>query len=421
MKKTLLLLLVVALVASAFVGCKKEDDKVVLNIMGYGDNSNQEGVIWNKQVADFQELHPEVEIVQELLYDEAYHQKVTARLAAGDAPHVAYMGADARWGAPWVEAGMQVDNRPYISESDFDYAMIPEMGPNGERYYLPLGSVNITTVLYANEPLINSLGLELPETYDDMVAMVPVAKEAGVDVVAIAGADSWVWGSCFMSSVVARMSGDANFVSKSVAGDISFNDDAWVESLAFLETMVADGVLDPKYVLVDYGTAPSIFSNGEALFMIDGQWRAGGVENPDVRNNMKLMALPTLPGQKGQDGSVAAAWQVGYGLTKKAVDDGVADVAAEFVAFINTPEWSTQRLRDGAIVAPVNKGYVVPNDLPAETAQKVALAQSASSTEVIDAFLTGDPNNALNEGMQKIVSGTATAQEIADLVESLAR
>ena len=43
------------------------------------------------------------------------------------------------------------------------------------------------------------------------------------------------------------------------------------------------------------------------------------------------------------------------------------------------------------------------------------------STEVIDAHLTGPPNEALNVGMQKIAAGEATAEEIAAEVEALAR
>ena len=426
MKKALIFMLV-ALVLSFGIYANGSDEenggkKITLNVLGYGDNSNQEGIIWNKQIAEFKEMHPEVNIVSELLYDEAYHQKVTARLAAGDAPHVAYMGADARWGAPWKEAGMQVDNRPYIDPEVFDYSLIPEMGSNGERYYIPIGTGNITTVLYANVPLLESLGLDVPKTYEDMVAMVPVAKKAGLEVVSIAGADSWVWGSCFLSSLIARTSGDPKWVSKAVNGENKFNDPAMVDALALVKRMVDDGVISEKAVLVDYGAALSNFSNQKSLFMIDGQWRAGGVENPDVRNNMKLMALPVMPGEKSSTaGSVAAAWSVGYGLTKKAIDDGVDKIAGDFIAYINNEKWSTQRLRDGAIVAPVLKNYQVPSDLPPEAAQKVALAQSAMTTEVIDAFLTGPPNDTLNEGMQKIASGSATPKEVADAVESLAR
>ena len=53
--------------------------------------------------------------------------------------------------------------------------------------------------------------------------------------------------------------------------------------------------------------------------------------------------------------------------------------------------------------------------------QKVGLAQKAKNTEVIDAFLSGAPNDTLNAGMQKIASGQATAQQVASEVESLMR
>lgn len=426
MKKALILFVVLALVGSmAFAagGSEAGSAKVVLSVMGYGDNSNAEGIAWNRLVTSFMEENPNIVIESELLYDEAYHQKVTARLAAGDFPHVAYMGADARWGAPWQEAGQQIDHRSILNTGLYDMSLIPEMGPNGEVYYLPLGTSNITTVLFANVPLIESLGFDLPETYEDLVAMVPAAQAAGLEVVSIDGADGWAWGSCLMSAVVARISGDANFVSKTVAGDVSFTDPAWVQSLDLLSTMVDDGVIRDSSVLVDYGTNISNFSNGKALFMVQGQWAAGGVENPEIRNNMRLLAWPTLPGEKpGLENSVAAAWQVGYGITKAATENAaIRDAAIKFLNYVNREAEATQRLRDGAIIAPVLAGYNPPADLPNEVVQKVALAQSAPNTEVIDAFLTGAPNDALNAGMQKIVAGTATAAQVAAEVEALAR
>lgn len=134
MKKALVLCVVLALLGGmVFAEGQGEasSEKVVLNVMGYGDNSNAEGIAWNRLVTTFMEENPDIEIVSELLYDEAYHQKVTARLAAGDVPHVAYMGADARWGAPWQEAGQQIDHRPFLDTDMYDMSLIPEMGPDG--------------------------------------------------------------------------------------------------------------------------------------------------------------------------------------------------------------------------------------------------------------------------------------------------
>ena len=56
--------------------------KVVVKTMAYGDNSNPEGVNWLRIVAAFEKANPDIDIDFELLYDEVYHQKVVARLAA---------------------------------------------------------------------------------------------------------------------------------------------------------------------------------------------------------------------------------------------------------------------------------------------------------------------------------------------------
>ena len=425
-KTLLVLLLALIIVPSAIAGGKPEsesDEKIIVKAMGYGDNSNQEGIAWKRIVDTFEKENPNIDIKDELLYDEAYHQKVVARLAAGDVPDLAYMGADARWGAPWKEASQQYDHRGLIDTDHYDLSLIPEMGPNGEIYEIPLGTSNITTVLFMNKNLVESLGFSQPKTYEDMVAMVPVAKAAGLDVVTIDGADGWAWGSCLMSAFIARTSGDPMWVSKAVAGENKFTDKAFVDALALITRMIDDGVITEKSVLVDYGSNISNFSNEKALFMVQGQWAAGGVENPAVADNMVLMAWPKMPGEQAATaGSVAAAWSVGYGITKSgASDPAVRDAAMKFINFFYSHPEVTQRLRDGAIVAPVLKNFVVPDDLPNAVKQKVGLAQKAVETEVIDAFLTGAPNDALNAGMQKIASGQSTAEEVAAEVEALAR
>jgi len=427
MKKAVMLLLITALVAgSLFANGKQDaasDETVVLKVMGYGDNSNQEGVSWKRIVENFMAENPNIVIEDELLYDEAYHQKVTARLASGDVPDVAYMGADARWGAPWMEAKQQYDMTDLIDPDYYDMDLIPKMGPNGERYYVPLGTSNMTTVLFMNKNLVESLGFSRPETYEDIVAMVPAAKAAGLEVVTIDGADGWAWNSCLISVLIARTSGDPAWASKAVSGEKSFTDEEFVNALALIERMVEDEVISKKSVLVDYGTNTSTFNNEKALFMVQGQWVAGAIENPAVKDDMVLMPWPKFPGEKAaMNDSVAAAWSVGYGITKETAKDPKKVAAAvEFIKYFYNEAEVEQRLRDGAIVAPVLKDYVAPSDLPNAVVQKVLLAQSSVESEVVDAVLTGDPNDALNAGMQKIASGLATPEEVAAEVEALLR
>jgi raffinose/stachyose/melibiose transport system substrate-binding protein len=250
--------------------------------------------------------------------------------------------------------------------------------------------------------------------------MVPKAKAKGIEVVSIDGADGWAWGSCLMSCFIARVSGDANWVSKAVKGEKKFTDKEFVDSLGLITKMVKDGVIASKSTTVDYGANISTFSNKKALFVVQGQWAAGGID-PAVANDTLMLAWPKMPGEKdGMANSVAAAIQVGYGVTKAGgADKAVLDASLKFIKYFNSTAEVTQRLKDGAIVAPILAGYQVPADLPNIVKRKVELANSVSLTDVIDAFLSGAPNDALNAGMQKIASGKATAQQVADEVQKL--
>jgi raffinose/stachyose/melibiose transport system substrate-binding protein len=332
------------------------------------------------------------------------------------------MGADARWAAAWAEAGQQVDHRGLIDANYYDLGLIGPMGPNGEIWEIPLGTSNLCTVLYMNTALIKELGLAEPKTYADMVAMVPAAKAVGIDVVSIDGADGWAWGSCLMSTIIARISGNANWVKEAVEGKHKFTDKALVDSLKMLQQMVKDGVISDKSVLVDYGTNTSNFSNKKALFMVQGQWASGSIDKA-VADVTKLMAWPSFPGETGTKGSIAAAINPGYGLTKAATTDAATKAAAlKFIKYFNSEPEVTQRLLDGGIVAPVLKNFVAPDDLSPINKSKLALAQSGPTiTNVIDAYLSGAPNDALNAGMQAIVVGEKTPEQVAAEVEGLLR
>jgi raffinose/stachyose/melibiose transport system substrate-binding protein len=420
MKKAIVFLLVLVVLGATLFDCMPAK-KVVVKAMAYGDNSNQEGQNWVRIVTAFEKENPNIKIDYEMLYDEAYHQKVTARLASGDVPALAYMGADARWGKPWAEATQQFDMKPLIDAKYYEMKLIPPMGPNGEIYEVPLGTSNICTVLFFNQALAKECGIDAaPKTYEDMVAMVPKAKAKGVDVVSIDGADGWAWGSCLMGGIIARLSGNPHWVSEAVAGKHKFTDKEFVDSLGLITKMVKDGVISAKATTVDYGANVSNFSNKKALFMVQGQWAAGGID-PKVADDTLMLAWPKFPGEKdGMANSVAAAIQVGYGVTKAgAADKAVLDASLKFLKYFNSTAEVTQRLKDGAIVAPILAGYQVPADLPNIVKRKVELANSVSLTDVIDAFLSGAPNDALNAGMQKIASGKATAQQVADEVQKL--
>lgn len=420
MKKLLAVTCVLAIAASLFAAPKakkaKKVKQVTLNIMGYGDNSNSEGQTFKRICEEFEAENPDVKIDYEMLYDEAYHQKAVSRLAAGDVPDIAYMGADARWGAEWQEAGQQINNVPFYP-SNIDASLVPDFFGNGNKPYLPLGGSNYCTVVAINMDLLNKIGGKVPETYDDMKALAKLCKANGIQLMSTHGADGWVWGSCVMSGIIPRTTGDLKWIEKAVNKQVKFTDKGFVDALSVLSTWVKDGVLDPNSVLTDNGTGMSNFVNGKYLMYIDGQWAFGENNLGALSKSVKLISIPQVPGEKACAGSLAGAWQVGYGITKQgAKDKKVLDAAKRWIAYFYSYDETVQRLQDGGISAPIIKDFKLPAGMDPCIAEKAKLG-AYPSCYVIDSYLTGVANDTLNAGMQDIVSGKITAEALAKNVQ----
>ncbi len=83
-----------------------------------------------------------------------------------------------------------------------------------------------------NQEMLNDLGLNMPETYDELKTMVPKLQEAGKDVVIMGAQDDWVIQSVLFSMIVGRLAGDA-FIDKILAGEAKFTDEPFVSTLKF--------------------------------------------------------------------------------------------------------------------------------------------------------------------------------------------
>ena len=394
----------------------KKSNVITLNVMGYGDNSNAEGQTFKRIGDEFMAENPDIKVNYELLYDEAYHQKAVSRLAAGDVPDIAYMGADARWGSEWQEAGQQIDNLPFYP-ANVDATLVPDFFGTGVKPYLPLGGSNYCTVVAVNMNLLNKIGGKIPETYEDMKALAKLCKANGIELMSTHGADGWVWGSCVMSGIIPRTTGDLKWIEKAVNKQVKFTDKGFVEALSVLSTWVKDGVLDPNSVLTDNGTGMSNFVNGKYLMYIDGQWAFGESNLGELSKSVKLISIPQVPGEKACAGSLAGAWQVGYGITKKgASDPAIFEAAKKWLAYYNSYDEVVQRLRDGGISAPILKDFVLPSGMDPCIGEKAKLG-AYPSCFVIDSYLTGVANDTLNAGMQDIVSGKIDAATLAANVQ----
>lgn len=390
------------------------DEGVTLEVLNYGDMGTPEGQSWLELVDQFEADYPDIRVDHDSLYDEVYHSRATAQLAAGDVPDLMYVWPTPRSSYAY-DAEVLVDLRDYLDLSAYSDAAMAPQGPDGEIYTIPI-SIGMNSVMYANTQLLDELGMSVPETYDELTAMVEPLRDEGLIPITMGNADTWVMNSTLFGTLVGRFGGPGWFQA-AVDGEVSFTDDEFVTALEWLERIYDDGVLPEDSIQTDYGTALSQFNNERAPFLIDGHWRAEGWAEAPFAEDVEWMVFPALDGES-YSGSTAGGGAPGYTITTAATEnDERLEAAITMLEYITQEPGASIRVETQPGFIPSYEGVSL-DDVDFVTQQKSVFYDSVSQVlDTPDAFLPPDTNDVLNNGMQELALGVVTPQELAERVQ----
>ncbi len=420
MKKLLVALMMLAVVASGLMA----QDKVTLNVFYYID-ATQAGYdvdqgIWAKFVKD----NPDINLVKEELFNEPFHQKMQAYIASGNLPDVFYMWPSGR--SALIHENKLAKDLTKLLGKDYLAGFVPaavDPAAQAGNYVAELPqSITYTTTMYVNKKLLADNGFDLPETYADLKKMVPKLKLKGIQVMSIPDLDKWPMQSCLFSTVSGRLVGD-KFIDDVKAGKAKFTDKAFVDALAFVETMYKDGVLAKEGNQVGYGEGPASFASGKAAIIVDGDWRVGAyitdkasgvalITPKAQESDFVLMNFPAIPGEKNP-GIVSAIAGVGYGISANLPAGSAKEKAAvRLVKYLYSKEVQTLRYEAGSYI-PTLKG-VKSSKVEPLTTKLVGYYDTIPKTcYVLDGVLDPSIYNVLNDGLQSIGLGTTTPAVVA--------
>jgi len=404
MFKKLFYLIIVALVfvSSISVYVLSQEKEVELTMLNYLDITSPEAAAWDATVAAFNAKYPNITLKIENSFSDAYHQKLAALAAAGDLPDVMYL---------WPSGRSAEIYRNKLTED-----LYPFLGADKDKF-VP-AAITATHVMYVNTKLLSDLGLTIPKTYDELVAMVPKIKEAGLYPILMPNKASWVMQSCLFSALVGRICGQ-EWIDKAIAGEASFTDQEFVDSLALVKDMYDTGLLPPQSIQLEYGDGPNLFATGRSPFMIDGDWRVGAVApllTKEAQENFELAVFPDIAGQKGESGSTSTIVATGFGM-KAGLTGDKADAAWKWVSFFAGPEASEIRLIEQGMI-PVYIMDISAYDIAPLAVKRGAFYPKHSGTVVLDGVITGEPINIINIGLQELALGNTTPEKLAADIEA---
>ncbi len=419
--------LFIALALLVFVGLNVSADKIPLRFLYYIDASQtgyaEDQAIWQK----FKDDNPDIDLQMEILFNNPYHEKLGAYIAAGNIPDVIYMWPSEKSSSAILhEMHLMKDLTPLLGReflSNFvPVALDPKQQASGYLAELPQ-SVTYTTVVYANKKLLADAGFGLPKTYADLKKMVPALKAKGVQVITLPDGDGWQMQSCLFSTVVGRMLGN-DWVDKVKTGKVKFTDPGYVAALTFISDLFKDGVIPRADMTLGYGDGPNLFATGKAAMIVDGDWRQGfyitdkstgqALIPPDKQaSDYAFINFPAIPGEK-YPGVVSAIAGVGLGIAKAVPAGSDREKAAvRLLKYYYSPEVQKIKLETGAFI-PTLKGVTSDKLEPFTQMMPKYYASINKISYVLDGVLDpGVVNNYVNKGLQEIGLGTKTPAQVA--------
>lgn len=276
LRKLISLGLVTILSASLLSGCgKKESDKSASGgkeklVVWSAPLTDKDAEVWRPMLDEFEKAN-NCEIEFEIVPWDNYAEKYATAISAGEGPDIGYMYAEMF--PQFIEMGAVEDLTPYLekSKTSENHLYLDGAKMMGGIYGLPIEAAN-PGVLFYNKDILEKLGEQPPETWDDLLR---ISKKATQDTDGDGKIDQWG----FAQGWGAKVFGDLNWnwypYLWQAGGDIfnddlksvRFNDEHGIEAAKFLKEL-NEYIPDDAMSKTTNEMIESVFGPGNAAFTL---------------------------------------------------------------------------------------------------------------------------------------------------------
>ncbi|MFA9379496.1 MAG: extracellular solute-binding protein [Acetanaerobacterium sp.] len=388
----------------------KAAELTVWDIWTTGADNNSTAWI-DTVIPEYQAKYPEVTINRESTENEAYKTKFAAAQAANTLPDV-FFGWGPASARELANANMLLDLGPYLDDtymSTVNPGSLDNFTFNDKIYGLTMYSWS--AALYCNTEMFKANNLDLPTTYDELLAAIDGFKAAGITPIALPAADAWT--VAFFQHIMAIRYTGAENVNAMLKGEKSFNDPGIVKSAQALLDLVDRGAFDANAIAAPESEITTRFQNGDFPMYYLGDWLVSGIENPENSTVVGKIAAINFPGVGGEfDDQVLGGATDGFMISAATENP---DAAVEFLKFTTARLPEVSYSIGGTIPTRSNFDMTKysPN-LPPLSAGIADYASKASGmTLAWDTFLPQQPKDKMLSMLQQLVGKQLTAEEFA--------
>ncbi|MGJ8586100.1 MAG: ABC transporter substrate-binding protein [Marinosulfonomonas sp.] len=269
------------------------------------------------------------------------------------------------------------------------------------------------SMLFVNKTLFAQLGLDVPSTHEEMIAVAKEAKKAGVIALAYGQQDWfpswWAASNIFGNAMGAKATADLTFNNVG-----SLNTPEVVDGLEkFCVELPEAGAFVDQVNSLPFGDAQALFQAGGALMLLTGTWSVGAIEETMTGVDVDIMPMWSFDGKP-------RAYPTGSGSAMYiSAASEAKDETAALINFLYEVDMVKLMIEEASIIGPVEVDASTLNlsHLQMRSAQSVSTGDgdpAVTQSAFVHHGLGGSNlHKLLTGGFQAIFSGDTTAKELA--------
>lgn len=371
-------------------------------------------------IDEYRQAHPDVTVETTFVGSSLFNPTLVPALNAGEGPDIWMGGTGPGQPAAIIEAGHALDLTPYFCELGWN-EVIPEGIVNytsSDGKLWAVGDAVETTVMFYNKDIFAENSIDVPATWEDLMAACDTLSQAGYAIpIGLGGADKYPI-SWWQSMLWGRYAGP-EVIDNVMFGEGRWDEEPFVQATAKLKELSDSGCFGPNPLAEIQDDVEARFWRGEIPMVYTGPW----IIEPGIQalgeDIAKFSAFQVPPPVEGTP--LYPTEDIGTGWYVNAKSEHPA-AAADLLNFLLFRPESRKKLLESGSSVPVGELDLEGVELPALVQEIFALSNEYRENGTIHAFLdTVTPASMTDvtyDGLQALLAGQMSPEDFTAQVQT---